>query len=265
MNARIPLYGKVYFVGAGPGAADLISLRGARLLAQADIVLHDALVSPEMLALAAQAELIAVGKRCGQPSTPQPVINQLLIDSALCHRVVVRLKGGDPMLFGRIDEELHALEAHGVACEIVPGITAACAAAAAAQQPLSKRGVARSVAFFTSATADNSKAAPAIPNSDTLIQYMGARQARATAARLIAQGRSPDLPVLIVENASLPEESITRLRLRDLAASLATQTGPVVVMMGEAMAARDIKTPHTGSDCCAACRALHEPREPFVA
>jgi uroporphyrin-III C-methyltransferase len=103
--------GKVYLIGAGPGAADLITVRGARLLAQADVVLYDALVTPEMLALCPQAELISVGKRSGQRSTAQTVINEQLVDCARNHRLVVRLKGGDPMLFGRADEELRALEA----------------------------------------------------------------------------------------------------------------------------------------------------------
>jgi len=142
--------GKVYLIGAGPGAADLITVRGARLLAQADVVLYDALVTPEMLALCAQAELISVGKRSGQRSTAQDAINRLLVECAQQYRMVVRLKGGDPMLFGRADEELRALEALGIAVEIVPGITTAVAAAAATKQPLTKRGVARSVAFFTS-------------------------------------------------------------------------------------------------------------------
>src|SRR5690606_10088467 len=153
-------------------AADLITVRGARILAQADVVLHDALVTADMLVLAPQAEKISVGKRSGQRSTAQLAINQLLIDCAARHRKVVRLKGGDPMLFGRADEELQALEAHGIAVEIVPGITTAFAAAAATQQPLTKRGVARSVAFFTSATAPQHADELAMPDSDTLIQYM---------------------------------------------------------------------------------------------
>ncbi|MGZ3255066.1 MAG: uroporphyrinogen-III C-methyltransferase, partial [Burkholderiaceae bacterium] len=144
--------GKVYLIGAGPGAADLITLRGARILAEAEIVLYDALVTDEMLAHCAQAIRISVGKRSGQRSTAQSFINQQLVDCAKKYDLVVRLKGGDPMMFGRADEELRALEAEGIEYEIVPGITAALAAAAYAKQPLTKRGVARSVAFFTSST-----------------------------------------------------------------------------------------------------------------
>src|ERR1035437_656775 len=149
---KINKRGKVYLIGAGPGAADLITVRGARILAQADVVLYDALVTKEMLALCPQAVQIDVGKRCGKRSTAQSLINQQLLACAAKYKLVVRLKGGDPMLFGRADEELRALEAEGVEHEVIPGITAALAAAAAAAQPLTKRGTARSVAFFTSST-----------------------------------------------------------------------------------------------------------------
>ena len=122
--------GKVYLIGAGPGAADLITLRGARLLAQADVVFHDALVQPELLALAPQAQLVAVGKRCRQLSTDQRFINRALVEAAQRHAVVVRLKGGDAMLFGRAQEEIAALRDAGIEYEIVPGVTSALAAAA---------------------------------------------------------------------------------------------------------------------------------------
>jgi len=236
--------GKVYLVGAGPGAADLITVRGARLLAQADVVLYDALVTPEMLELCAGAEKISVGKRSGQRSTAQTLINQQLVECAKQYQLVVRLKGGDPMLFGRADEELRALEAEGIEVEVVPGITTAVAAAAATLQPLTKRGVARSVAFFTSSTAPDqpdhrSAAPPALPETDTLVQYMGGREAAATAERLLAEGRRPELPVVVVENCSRSDERILRLTLSDLARGLEPGHGPVLVMMGEALALRE--------------------------
>ncbi|MDK6077116.1 uroporphyrinogen-III C-methyltransferase [Massilia varians] len=231
--------GKVYLVGAGPGAADLITVRGARLLEQADVVLYDALVTPEMLALCRQAELISVGKRSGQRSTAQTIINQQLVECAGKFRQVVRLKGGDPMLFGRADEELRALEAAGIEVEVVPGITTAVAAAAATKQPLTKRGVARSVAFFTSSTAPDQPDHPALPETDTLVQYMGGREAAATAERLLAEGRRPDLPVVVVENCSRSDERILRLTLSDLARGLEPGHGPVLVMLGEALARRE--------------------------
>jgi uroporphyrin-III C-methyltransferase len=232
-------YGKVYLIGAGPGAADLITVRGARILAQADVVLHDALVTDEMLELCPQARKIAVGKRCGRLSTAQAFINKQLVDNAEKYRIVVRLKGGDPMLFGRADEELRALESCGIEVEIVPGITAALAAAAATQQPLTKRGVARSVAFFTSSTAPNQPDQLTLPDCDTLVQYMGGREAITTARKLLESGRSPDTPVVIIENCSRSDERIMRVRLSDLENGLADRLGPVLVMIGEALATRD--------------------------
>ena len=233
------MLGKVYLIGAGPGAADLITVRGARLLGQAEVVLYDALVTPEMLALCPQAELVPVGKRSGQRSTAQAVINEKLVDCARRYRMVVRLKGGDPMLFGRADEELRALEAEGIEVEVVPGITTAVAAAAATLQPLTRRGLARSVAFFTSSTAPDQPDHPALPETDTLVQYMGGREAAATAERLLAEGRRPALPVVVVENCSRPDQRILRLTLEDLAHGLETAHGPVLVMIGEALARRE--------------------------
>jgi uroporphyrin-III C-methyltransferase len=230
--------GKVYLIGAGPGAADLITVRGAHLLGEAEVVLYDALVTPEMLDLCKQAELIPVGKRSGQRSTAQTVINEKLVEAARRYRRVVRLKGGDPMLFGRADEELRALEEVGVEVEVVPGITTAVAAAAATLQPLTKRGVARSVAFFTSSTAPDQPDHPALPETDTLVQYMGGREAAATAERLLAEGRRPDLPVVVVENCSRADQRVRRLTLADLSHGLDVAHGPVLVMIGEAMGHR---------------------------
>lgn len=233
--------GKVYLVGAGPGAQDLITLRGARLLGAADVVLHDALVTDEMLALCPQALKIPVGKRSGQRSTAQDIINGLLVENAGNYALVVRLKGGDPMLFGRADEELRALEEAGIEVEIVPGITTALAAAAATKQPLTRRGVARSVSFFTSATAPGLPEHVMIPDSNTLVQYMGGREALATAHALLAQGRAPSTPVVIVENCSRPNERIVRMDLATLALGLEECHGPVLVMVGEAMASREVR------------------------
>ena len=235
-------FGKVWLVGAGPGAADLITVRGAALLAQAEVVLHDALVTPDMLALCPQAILIDVGKRCGQRSAAQDFINRQIIDSARKYARVVRLKGGDPMLFGRADEELRALESLGIEVEVVPGITAALAAAASAKQPLTRRGIARSVAFFTSSTAPDQPEQSTLPACDTLVQYMGGREAVKTARALLANGYAADTPVLIVENCSRTDERILRLKLADLETGLAVCSGPVLMMIGAAMAARESKS-----------------------
>jgi uroporphyrin-III C-methyltransferase len=230
--------GKVYLIGAGPGAADLITVRGARILAQAQVVLHDALVSQEMLELCPQAKKIPVGKRCGQFSTAQHFINKQMIDAAHKHAIVVRLKGGDPMLFGRAEEELSALENAGIVVEIVPGITTALAAAAASQQPLTQRGVARSVALFTSATAPGESRVGELPNCDSLVQYMGGAHAVATARQMLAQGYPASLPVLIVENCSLPQQRIVRTSLSQVTELMSDISGPVLVMIGESFRSR---------------------------
>ena len=169
--------GKVYLVGAGPGAPDLLTLRAARLLGEADVVLHDALVHPDTLALAARAERIPVGKRCGRQSSAQRFINKRLVDAARRHRIVVRLKGGDPMLFGRAQEEISALEHAGIECEVVPGVTAALAAAADLGVSLTQRGAARSVAFVTPRVGEGeapSQWARTVAAADTAVIYMGA-------------------------------------------------------------------------------------------
>lgn len=235
--AQKPL-GKVFLLGAGPGAADLITVRGARILSRADIVLHDALVTEEMLALCPQAVRISVGKRSGQRSTEQSRINQQLVECAHRYQCVVRLKGGDPMMFGRADEELRALETAGIEVEIVPGITAALAAAASTRQPLTRRGVARSVAFFTSSVAPGHPEETTLPDCDTLIQYMGGKEAITTAQKLLAQGRSPVTPVVVVENCSRNNERVLRLQLCELERGLADCHGPVLVMIGDALASR---------------------------
>lgn len=228
--------GKVYLVGAGPGAPDLITLRGAEILKRADIVFHDALVHPEVLALAARAEKIAVGKRCGKFATAQQFINKRLMDAGRKHRVVVRLKGGDPMLFGRAQEEIAALEAAGVPYEVVPGVTSALAAAAEAGISLTQRGLARSVAFVTprvgegEAPSDWAKIAAA---ADTAVIYMGAGQAGEITAALLAAGAPRDLPVLVVESATLPETRRILVMLAELPRIAEYGlAGPAVIMLG---------------------------------
>lgn len=233
-----PEPGKVWLVGAGPGAADLMTVRGARILADAEVVLHDALVTPDILALCPQALLVAVGKRSGQRSTAQVLINQQLVDYAYRFDRVVRLKGGDPMLFGRADEELVALETAGVPYDIVPGITTAFAAAASIRQPLTKRGVARNVAFFTSTTAPDETDQAGLPECDTLVQYMGGQEAIATARRMLERGKSAQTPVIAIENVSRADERVMRLSLGDMVQGLPSCSGPVLVMIGEALRER---------------------------
>jgi uroporphyrin-III C-methyltransferase len=230
--------GKVYLVGAGPGAPDLLTLRAARLLAQADVVLYDALVHPEVVALAANAKLFPVGKRCKQLSTDQRFINRLLVESALRHAVVVRLKGGDPMLFSRAREEIDTLDAAGIEYEIVPGITAALAAAAELKTPLTERGVSRSVTFATprfGAESQAHKLADAVPGA-TLVLYMAVGEAEKVAASLLRRGLAPETPVAIVENASLPNARCFHTILARLPSFDASNiTGPAIVCVGEVL------------------------------
>ncbi len=230
--------GRVWLVGAGPGAADLMTVRGAAILREAEVVLHDALVTPDVLALCAQAQLVSVGKRSGQRSTAQTLINKQLVDCAFRYERIVRLKGGDPMLFGRADEELSALEAAGIEYEIIPGITTAFAAAAAIRQPLTKRGVARNVAFFTSTTGKGENEEVNLPGCDTLVQYMGGQEAIETAKRLLASGKAPQTPVIALENVSRADQRILRTTLIEMANGIPAGEGPVLVMIGEALRQR---------------------------
>ena len=228
---------KVYLVGAGPGAADLLTTRAARLLACADVVFHDALVEQEVLDLAPLAMKIAVGKRCGAHSTSQRFINKRLVDAAARHALVVRLKGGDPMLFGRAQEEIDALVDAGVDVEVVPGVTAALAAAASLNVSLTRRGVARSVTLVTPRTGEGESThawTRAAAGADTAVLYMGAGQAESIAAALIDEGVDADRPVVLVENAGRANESHCTGRLRDLPQLAASRsTGPVVILLGE--------------------------------
>ena len=245
--------GKVYLVGAGPGAADLITVRGANLLTKADIVFHDALVDPAMLDLCPQAIKEPVGKRCGKLSSAQHFINKRLVDAAQKYQIIVRLKGGDPMMFGRADEEIQALKNHHIEVEVVPGITAALAGAAAIQQSLTLRGVSRSVAFVTLAQANeatenvaseierNQNAPLQNPSADTLVYYMGRKDASNIARQLI-EGNSQhasETPVHILEAVSTKNERHWSSTLGELAIGKANDwfdsTSPALIMVGEAL------------------------------
>ena len=199
--------GVVHLVGAGPGAPDLLTVRAAQLLARADIVFHDALIHPDTLALAAGAVKVAVGKRCGRHSTAQRFINKRLLDAAAKYDVVVRLKGGDPMLFGRAQEEIESLEAANVRYEIVPGVTAALAAAATLGTSLTQRGRVRAFALATPRVGDGERAndwIDAFRHAQAGAIYMGRKDAANIAASLMGAGMAATTPVAIVVDASLP-------------------------------------------------------------
>ncbi len=228
--------GTVYLVGAGPGAADLLTLRAADLLARADIVFFDALVHPDVLALALRAEKIAVGKRCGKHSTVQKFISKRLVDSATTHAVVVRLKGGDPMLFGRAQEEIAALEAAGVPYQVVPGVTAALAASAELGTSLTQRGTVRTVTLVTPRVGEDEAPndwARSLVAADAGAIYMGAGQAAEISATLLAAGKPASTPVVVVENASLPHSRIMYTTLGALP-GLADKSldGPAIILLG---------------------------------
>lgn len=229
--------GTVYLVGAGPGAPDLLTLRAARVLAQADIVFHDALVDADTLALAERAVKVAVGKRSGRHSTAQRFINKQLIDAAKKYSTVVRLKGGDPMLFGRAQEEIAALLEAGITLEVVPGVSAAFAASADLQVSLTRRALARSVVFATPREATGSQPnewAKAAAAADTAVLYMAAGEAHAVSAALIAQGVPASRAAVIVENASNASRKVIPTTVGDLVTAVqCVGAGPALVMVGE--------------------------------
>jgi len=231
--------GKVYLVGAGPGAPDLLTLRAAEILKRAELVFHDALVHPQTLALAVCARKILVGKRSGRHSTAQSFINKRLVDAARRHAVVVRLKGGDPMLFGRAQEEIDALRKGGVDFEIVPGVTAATAASAELGVSLTRRGLARHVVFVTPRAGKGERGndwAASVLAADTAVIYMGAGLAEAIRAELIGRGKPEATPLVLVESATLPEQRTLRGTLADLPAlALAAGGGPAVLLLGEVL------------------------------
>ena len=230
---------RVHLVGAGPGDPDLLTLKAARLLAQADVVLHDALVDPRVLAIASRARLIDVGKRSRRASASQRFINRLLVSAARRYARVVRLKGGDPAVFGRLDEEMRALEEAGIGFEVVPGITAASAAAASLKTSLTLRGVARSARFVTprAGVGAGVPAALRARPDETLAIYMGGEGLVELAAQLCAEGLAPSTPLVLVESASLPHE-------QRWAGTLGTADrwpgvrhgGPVLLLIGLALA-----------------------------
>ena len=232
--------GTVYLVGAGPGAADLLTIRAVRLLGSADIVFYDALVPGEILLFAQRAIKIAVGKRSGRRSTAQRFINKRLADAARIHRVVVRLKGGDPMLFGRAHEEIAYLNDENIPVEIVPGVTAALAASAELRISLTQRGAARSVTFVTPRVGEGERPSgwvDAVLAADTAAIYMGAGEAPAIAGALMAAGKPGSTPVAVVESASLPGSRARFGLLRDLPAlAPALPAGPTLILLGEVYA-----------------------------
>lgn len=242
----------VTLVGAGPGDPELMTRKGWRMLGQADIVLHDALLDAEgMKEAAPHARWIAVGKRGGKVSVEQAFIGRLLVSYARQGLKVVRLKGGDPSIFGRMSEEIEACQEAGIAVEIVPGVTTASAAAAHLQSSLTLRGISRSVVFVTPRVGRNEREQDsewlrASLAASTVVLYMASAMAREIGTRLIHGGKSPQTPVCVLENVSLKGQSLA-LTLRELSLQgLPAMAGPVVLMVGEAF--RLATLPSTGTE-----------------
>lgn len=234
--------GTVWLVGAGPGDPELLTIKAVRLIERADIIFHDALVGEGVLALIPpRTECVSVGKRSGRHSKDQRTIDALLVDAATAGKRVVRLKGGDPSIFGRSAEEIDALRKAGFSARICPGITTACAAAASAGVSLSLRGVARDVRFVTAhskrgAALDIDWSSLASAGS-TLAFYMGRDAAPDIASRMIAAGCPADTPVMIACNVSRADEQMltTRLDLLGLATRALAGDAPTLLLVGEAV------------------------------
>jgi len=228
--------GRVYLVGAGPGAPDLLTLRAAHLLARADVVFTDALVHPDTISLASRAQIVFVGKRAGAPSSKQADINRLLIEAAHRHACVVRLKGGDPMVFGRAQEEIDALRQAGIAFEVVPGVTAALAASAELRRPLTQRARSRHFVMVTPKHADgtpeNDWVRP-IVDADAAAVYMGGASIAKIAAALVRAGRPDTTPVILAHSVSLPEARYVSSTLGVVAGGGIDVATPVLVLIGE--------------------------------
>ena len=228
--------GKVYLVGAGPGDPELLTLRAFRLLKTADVVLHDELIGPAILALVPKtAQLCTVGKRCGKRSIGQDGINALLLQYALLGLRVVRLKGGDPLIFGRGGEELEALREAGVEVEIVPGVTAVLGAAAAAQIPLTHRQISSALVVLTghhSDTAGLEDWPDHLSPRATVVVYMPGYHYESTAQRLLAAGLKKSTPCAIISQATSAEEQVYRTTLEALP-RVPRLPAPTLLVVGE--------------------------------
>ena len=238
-----PPVGRVLLVGAGPGPADLMTVRAMRAVQGAQALLYDALVSDEVIALAPPGCFrIQTGKRAGRASMAQDTINRLMLRLARRGPTVVRLKGGDPSIFGRVGEEVDYLRARGVATEVVPGVTAACAAAAQFDIPLTHRGLARRVLFATART-EGGKLVDLdwhglADGQTTLALYMGRSAVGQLATRLIVDGLAADTPAVAIENAGAPSARLIQAPLEGLADVLGDMDpqGPVLILIGEVAA-----------------------------
>ena len=225
--------GMVYLVGAGPGDPELLTVRAVRLLASADTIVHDRLVHPGALAHAApHTRLIYVGKEGGGEQVPQAEIDRVLIAQARLGRTVVRLKGGDPFVFGRGGEEALALEAAGIPYAVVPGVSSGLAAPAAAGIPVTHRGAAASVTLATATRADGDVDWRHLAGAETLVLFMAAGRLTDVAARLLDAGKPPSTPAAVIARATLPDQQVVTAPLDGLAEAARGLTTPALVVVG---------------------------------
>jgi len=241
-----PSSGTVFLVGAGPGDPDLLTLRAARLVMNATVIVHDGLVEPAILAMAPRsARMISVAKSRARHTVPQDGINDILIREARAGHDVVRLKGGDPFIFGRGGEEAEACRAAGVPVEVVPGISAANGAAAAAQIPLTHRDAASIVTFVAGQCKGLTEQdwSGLAGKGRTLVIYMGVATAEAISEKLMADGLAPDVPVAVIENATRPAMRVLRGPLAGLAALVAKNKvkSPALIVIGEVAARNELE------------------------
>jgi uroporphyrin-III C-methyltransferase len=228
--------GKVFLVGAGPGDPELLTLKAAKVLRSADVVLHDELVSREILRLIpSTAELVNVGKRCGQKSTPQEEINRLLLQYALLGLQVIRLKGGDPFIFGRGGEELEAMRQAGIEVEVVPGVTAALGAAAAVQVPLTHREISSTLILVTGSSKRSNHIAnwpDHLPSNATILVYMPGHDLGLLQSRLLNSGVAPETPCAIISGATSESEQVHVATVANLVES-PRLAAPKLLVIGE--------------------------------
>lgn len=245
MMSNVKAMGKVYLVGSGPGAVEYLTVRAYQLLAQADVLVHDALINPDILAIVPSAcSLYPVGKRGGGPSTVQADIDRLLVDLCQQGKSLIRLKSGDPFIFGRTTSEIQALKAAGCSFEVVPGLSSALAAPLLANIPLTDPALASNFSVLTAHDLDRHNW-QALANIATLVILMGGRKLGEICDRLVQQGKRPETPVAIIRWASQPQQQIWEGTLINISQrTKGEELSPCIIVIGEVVGLRPYLTCH---------------------
>jgi len=243
MNGGNEMAGKVYLTGAGPGDVELLTLKAVRVIQEADVIIYDRLANPEILDMAkAGCRFVYVGKEDGKHTLPQEEINDVIYQEALHNEIVVRLKGGDPFVFGRGGEEGAYLHSHGIAYEVIPGITSAISVPAYAGIPVTHRGVAVSFRVVTGHEAKKSSSQIPWENfktDDTIVFLMGLHNLENIAKKLIAIGKSPDFPVAVISKGTTKEQQVVVGQLKDIAQKAKGLPTPALIVVGRVVELRD--------------------------